>query len=382
MLSLRLTGLFVLAASAQVLAGCGPSLARVDPREVVNVTVRPASGQLLYCPGDAFQVELVAKLKDGSSCSNVDASRGCMGKKDTVIDAGLVHISGSSGSPSGAANQFVWRPDPDPLATADTGMTLKGWLEEATSGQPVKSMEGESQLKPVYDCTKERVFSYRPTGQPGARGQKGPDLTISITTLSTPFYPDAALIRVDWDAQRAYIISPSADRPVRIISQGQPGMPGAPGADGANGADGKDAEVACGQGGDGGDGQRGQPGGKGGDGGPGGVIKVIVDEANADKLKGRLLLASLGGDGAPGGRGGFGGAGGMPGAGGELNNSPDCKPKMGAHGKNGQGGPEGATGKPGSDGPAPTFENAVTQTLFANEINIIQRIESAKPPAK
>ncbi|MDI1443680.1 hypothetical protein [Polyangium sp. 6x1] len=360
-------------AALPLLVGCGPSQAQIDPKNVVNVSVRPASGQLLFCPGDPFQVEVVAKLKDGTSCSNVDPNKGCMSQKDTVISSNLVHIQGSSGFIGGG--NFIWMPDKDVLKTADTGMGLRGWLESATSG---KSMEGEAQLKPVYDCQKEQQIRGA-KGRVGEQGGPGPELTISITTLSTPFYPDAALIRIDWPGNRAYVISPSSDKPVRITSVGGEGGRGREGVSGIPGKDGVDAKEECIDGTDATDGTNGGPGGRGGDGGPGGLIKVILDDANADKLKGRLLLLSVGGQGGDRGPGGDGGRGGKGGNAGPVRaGDPECKPKDGKNGALGKFGPAGEQGRPGTAGPAPVFENGQRSVMFANELATIQRIEAGK----
>ncbi|HVK67173.1 MAG TPA: hypothetical protein VM694_21955 [Polyangium sp.] len=360
-------------AALPLLVGCGPNQAQIDPKNVVNVSVRPASGQLLFCPGDPFQVEVVAKLKDGTSCSNVDASKGCMNEKDTVISSEMVRIQGSSGSIGGG--NFIWVPERDVLKTADTGMGLRGWLESATSG---KSMEGEAQLKPVYDCqTEQKIRGAK--GREGDPGAPGPELTVSISTLSTPFYPDAALVRLDWPGNRVYLISPSADKPVRITSIGGEGGQGREGAPGIPGKDGKDAKEDCLDGTDGTNGTDGGPGGRGGDGGAGGLIKVILDDANPDKLKGRLLLQSVGGpsgDRGPGGKGGFGGKGGQRGM--LKAGEASCNPKDGKNGQLGRRGPSGDTGRPGPSGPAPVFEMGQRAVMFANEIAIIQRIEAGK----
>jgi len=370
---LRVFALLPFVAALPVFTGCGPSQAQIDPKNVVNVSVRPASGQLLFCPGDPFQVEVVAKLKDGTSCSNVDPNKGCMKEKDTVISSEIVRIQGSSGFIGGG--KFIWVPDKDVLKTADTGMGLRGWLESATSG---KTMEGEAQLKPVYDCQMEQKIRGA-KGRDGETGAPGPELTVSITTLSTPFYPDAALVRLDWPGNRVYVISPSADKPVRITTFGGEGGRGKEGAPGEPGKDGKDATEECATGQDGTNGTDGGPGGRGGDGGPGGPIKVILDDANPDKLKGRLLLQSVGGPSGDRGAGGKPGRGGKGGEGGELKaGDPSCKPKDGKDGALGKFGPSGDQGRPGPTGPAPTFENGQRKVMFANELAIIQRIEAGK----
>ena len=66
--------------SATLLA-CGPSLVELDPRNVVNIHIAPATKQPTFCPGKAFKVEIIAKLKDGTSCSSTDRARGCSLRK-------------------------------------------------------------------------------------------------------------------------------------------------------------------------------------------------------------------------------------------------------------------------------------------------------------
>ena len=345
----------------------------------MNVSVRPASGQLLYCPGDAFQVEVVAKLKDGTSCSNVDEKRGCKNESNMVIAPELVKITGSGGAMAGDADKFIFVPERDLLKTADTGIALKAWLESALKGATGKSVEGDVMLKPVYDCQKDTVATGPSGSSPGGAGGPGPALEVSITTLSTPYYPDAALVRIDWGTNRAYMISPSADKPVRIMAAGGTGGQGQKGKNGKDGEPGKDATDACGAGGDGEKGLAGFSGGRGGDGGPGGTIKVKLDETHADKLRGRLLLDAPGGQGGLGGQGGMGGFGGRGGKGGELKaGDPSCKPSDGKMGDIGAAGVTGPGGARGPAGLAPTFENAPRNTIFASELSIIQRIEGAK----
>jgi len=368
----------VISAFAAALVGCGPSHVQLDPKEVVNVNVRPASGQLLYCPGDRFQIEVVAKLKNGQSCSSTDRKLGCMGKEDAVIDPQLVRVEASHATPSGDASDFVWMPDPNPLTTADTGIHLRGWLEGAVGGQASKSMEGEADIKPVYECERENLFVEPQRGFQGEPGRAGPNLDIAITSLSTPYYPNAALIRVDSGSTRVYLISPSADQPVRIVSKGQSGAPGVHGADGQRGDDGKDAKTACENGAKGGDGAPGGAGGPGGDGGAGGVIRVLLDQRVANELKGRVLLASVGGDAGPGGLGGHGGFGGDGGRGGPSGPSCASGGNKGDRGRDGQNGQDGPMGRRGPDGAPPTFEAASREELFGTEMSIIQRIEAAK----
>lgn len=375
MSSFRLFAILAIVAAHPILTGCGPTRAQIDPRNVADLKIRPSSGQMLFCPGTHFGVEFVAKLKDGSTCSNVNADTGCMNQKDTVIDPAVLRLSGSNGRVQGQG----WVTDADPLKTADTGVRLRGWLEQVFNGQTVKSMVNEIDLKPVYQCKEQANYTPGNGREDGTNGGAGPAITIAITTLSTPFYADAALIRVESGTMREYFISPSADKPIRITAGGQPGAQGVRGTPGTDGQAGAAAGGDCQNGGNGTDGTAGGAGGKGGDGGPGATIKVILDETNADKLKGRLLIANPGGapgEGGFGGPGGHGGAGGLAGA--KPANAPtDCNPTAGTPGKDGSDGARGARGNQGPAGPAPIFEMAKRQVIFANELQAIQRIEGA-----
>lgn len=364
------------------LAACGPALVNFDPSNATSIQVRPASGKKVFCPGERFQVELVAKLANGSSCSSTDRSRGCQGEQDAVISPSMVHIAASAGSPFGDREKFLWAPPEDVLETADTGLVLRGWLEKNIQGQVQKSIIGEAALKPVYQCHMEGAFGLPPVGGGGGEpGAPGPEVHVAITTLSTPYYPDAALLRVEVGGSRTYYISPTPTQAIRIGSRGQDGGSGQMGAPGVKGEDGKNAPAAaaaCTPGAAGQDGSDGGLGGPGGDGGPGGAIFVTLDKAAEDQLLGRLLIANPGGSPGPGGPGG---AGGPPGTGGYgAPTGPSCNDTKGADGRAGRAGPPGPNGRPGPNGPPPQIATASRKALFAEELEIITRIESAKAP--
>lgn len=368
--------LSALALSTLGLAACGPTAVDLDPRTVVDVQVRPASGQRLFCPGDKFQVEVVAKLNDGTSCSSTDRKRGCLKQEDAIIDPKQVRIEGSVGTRFGELETFVWAPPEDVLATADTGLTLKGWVERRVGPETQRSMVGEAELRPVYQC---RMAGTYYDGEPGA---PGPELHVAITTLSTPYYPSAALVRVESRGERAYFISPSVDQAITIASLGQRGPAGEQGRPGVKGEDGKSAAsdaAPCTKGEDGRNGTDGGLGGPGGDGGPGGLIHITLDAAAADRLKGRVIAESAGGGAGPGGQGGYGGQGGIGGSGGPT--ASNCSDNKGADGKPGRQGAGGPAGRPGPAGPPPVVTTAARKTLFAEEMEIIARIEAAKGKA-
>jgi hypothetical protein len=369
-------GILALATLSAGLLGCGPKHLQINPSDVVSVSVRPASGQKLFCPGDPFQIELVTKMKDGSHCSTVNGERGCLGQEDVVIDPEIVRLEATSGQQR--RGKFIWEPDPNPLTTAASGLTLKGWIEAKVDGKLTKSMQGESVLTPVYECMRENVFTSAQRAPEDVDGAPGPSLRIAVTSISTPYFPNAALIRVEDGAQRVYLMSGSYDQTVRIISRGQLGGAGRPGQAGARGQDGSNdtSGTPCAKGQDGQDGADGGPGGQGGDGGPGGAISVVLDEKVADKLKGRVLAVSEGGPGGQGGYGGPGGQGGRGGSGGPTSSS--CSDTRGKDGRDGRTGAEGQRGRTGQTGPQPIFQTAPRSVLFAGELAIIQKIEASQ----
>jgi hypothetical protein len=201
---------------------CGPSRVGIEPSDVTRVDVRPASKQGLFCPGDAFQIELIARTKDGSVCSSTDRKLGCKGKTDAVIDPSVVVVQAWPAEQNGKS-AYTFRPDPDPLKTASTGLMLRGWIE--SKGQ--KSVEGTNALKPVYTCQAEHMFTFDEHLGYGAPGGPGPTVHVFVTPISTPFYANAALIRMEAPelGLTRYAISPSADKPVHIIAKGEDGAP-------------------------------------------------------------------------------------------------------------------------------------------------------------
>ncbi|MCC6523997.1 MAG: hypothetical protein IT373_15160 [Polyangiaceae bacterium] len=357
------------------LGGCGPKRIQVNPTDVSALTVRPASGQDLYCPGDRFLVEVLATMKDGSSCSSANPQLTCLGGTGVVIDPETIHLEGTSGGPAG--DPLVWLPDENPLATAATGMSLKAWLQGLHEGKAARSVEAARELRPVYQCQRDHVLAPLPA-PPGAPGSPGAAITVSVTTLSTPFYAAAALVRVEAGGERRYLISSSFDETIRVVSRGQDGGPGQPGAQGLDGAPGQSAapDQPCARGGRGGHGTAGAQGGPGASGGSGGTIRLVLDAAAADKLRGRILAdnpGGYGGPGGPGGRGGFGGAGGTGGR-----NGPGCEGTSlaGDKGTDGPVGMDGPVGPDGPPGPPVVVETAPRETLFAGELELIRSIEA------
>ncbi len=376
-------------------AACGPSELAIEPKSVVDAKVHPASKQPLFCPGDDFQIELVVTLDDGTTCSSADPSTGCRGKTNAVIAPEQVNIEATPGSFTDAT-RFVFKAPVDPLATAKDGVSLTGFID--LDGQ--RSKVARSRIAPVYDCQKERVFGAAAPSAPGAPGGPGPEVVVSVTSLSTPWFPNAALVRVESGGEKLYFISPSSDRPVRIVAKGQDGAMGTAGAAGAAGAPGAAAATAiCMNGGDGGPGLKGGPGGNGGDGGAGGRFRLVLDDSKGEALKGRVILEAPGGSAGPRARA-------APAAGAaraallarprtcarllrptpRTHRAPSpapapAPPAPGKDGAMGAPGDPGQPGQPGAAGPAPEVVLAARDKAFAAELEAIRVIESA-PRAK
>jgi len=230
----------------------------------------------------------------------------------------------------------------------------------------------EVDLAPVYQCLADNVF------QAASAGEPGPDLNIAVTTLHTPYFADAALVRVEMGGVKKYYISSAPDSVINITDIGGNGPMGNQGQEGVRGENGRSASSdapECTIGENGRDGQDGGPGHPGGDGGPGGRIKIWLDKAAADKLHGRIVAQSVGG--APG-RGGEGGFGGQGGSGGSGVSGQGCSDVTGKPGRQGRQGPAGSEGRAGQAGPPPVVVTAARESLFADEMKIIQRIESAQ----
>lgn len=361
-----------------LLTACGPTRVAISPRDVVDVVVRPAAGPAVFCPGEAFKVEVVAHLQNGQYCSSTDRTRGCMKEQDAVIDPVQVHLEGSTGGIQGNPKKFLWATSDDPLVTASTGLALKAWIEQAAPGGVERSMVAQTRLVPIYACQSRALFGGGSGGFRGENGGPGPDLDIAVTTLASPFYPEAALIRVISGTHRVYYISPSPAEPVQITSAAEAGGQGASGQNGFDGAAGQDGSAACSRGGNGEHGRHGFPGSNGGNGGPGGFIRVTLDRAAAGRLRGRVLATSQGGDAGRAGNGGTGGRGGRAGNGGPS--SPDCPSGgvAGESGRNGNDGMSGQAGYAGPNGPLPEVGTANREALFGTEMTLIRQIEATR----
>jgi hypothetical protein len=366
---------FVIAAALAGLLGCGPSQVHLDPRTVSAVTLKLATAEPTFCPGEPAKLEIRAQLHDGSTCSSSDTGTNCMGKQGTLIDPNDLRLQGSAGEIRRSKDALFWVPPSDPLTTAEKGLTLRGWVESDAGGAVVRSPLGQVEMRPEYRCLRESAFAPPPPATLSQSGGTGPSIKVAATLIATPFYPEALFVRVDHPRGRTYLISTDRSQPLVVVSKGQPGSAGSPGQNGSNGPDGADGSArACEAGKPGMNGTDGKLGGPGGNGGPGGPVQLFLDEAVADKMQGWLRVGSVGGDAGPGGRGGGGGAGGR---GGNPSDAPGCSAAHGTSGHPGSNAPGGPPGQPGPPGPAPTVANGSRQALFGEDLARIEALEVA-----
>jgi len=385
-------GVLMASVSLALTACSSTQLVPIDPQHVSDLRFKLASKEPAFCPGEPLKIELLASMDDGTTCSSVDAKTGCMGKSDALIDPSQIRLQGSAGSLVRSNDNVLWVPPRDALATADRGLSLRGWLEDVKS---LKTKLAELSLRPDYHCMEDNVFSIDTPLVPGQLGKNGPNVKVSATLISTPYLREAILARVDYPGGHTHILAPYGKKPIRIASKGQDGAPGAPGRAGANGVDGRDgasrvgeqrqaaqsdtkASQVCRPGRHGSPGANGGRGGPGGDGGNGGTVELVLDEAVAEKLKPFVIVESRPGNAGPGGRGGIGGQGGRGGQAATPTGEP-CSGAQGQLGQNGHPGPDGNPGKPGKSGVVLGVSTRSREALFGEELVVIRRLESASP---
>lgn len=251
-----------------------------------------------------------------------------------------------------------WVTDPDPLVSAMTGFRLSAFLRAKPS---INALEV---VAPEYSCLRNAFSFVGPPGGPGQPGGDGPDITVRIGILSSPFYPRLVVAAIEVGAAPPFFVLAPADQVpgadwLLVESrggQGGRGLDGSPGAPGANGSPGCPGSPGA-AGGAGGHGGAGAPGGRGG------RITIIGPEEEPF-LVGLVQARSAGGPGGPGGRGGKGGAGGKGGEARATDANRRCE--AGRDGPNGPDGRPGPEGPPGSPGPAPQIVTVPLRQVFAS----------------
>lgn len=228
-----------------------------------------------------------------------------------------------------------WVTDRDPLFSALSGFRLAATLKARPELTVTEVVE------PEYSCLPHVArFEGRP-GEVGQPGDDGPDVTVQLAVLRSPFHDRLLVAAVEVGEAPPYYLLADAERipPSDWLIVESRGGTGGRGRAGPKGADGAPGTPGCpgGQGGPGGNGGNGAAGGAGGRGGR----ATIITAAEEPFLAGIVEARNPGGEGGKAGPGGPGGKGGKSGEGRPAAGGPPCA-----------NGPDGPGGQPGSAGPA------------------------------
>src|SRR5690348_2912917 len=253
-----------------------------------------------------------------------------------------------------------WVTERDPLATVATGFRLTATLRAKPSAT------GTVVVPPYYGCMPHAFTFTGDQGHTGEAGGNGPDVSVRLAMLRSPFYDRLYVAGIQVGVQAPFYILADAGTvpPADWLIVESRGGAGGTGRAGPNGGDGSAGANGC-------PAQAGAPGGSGGTGeaggagGRGGRINVIVPVDQP-------LLAGLVDGRSPGGSGGAGGAGGAAGKGGKGGQgTADANNRRCPDAADGAPGRAGATGQQGSDGPPgprSIVVTAPTRELFGMQV--------------
>jgi hypothetical protein len=333
----------VLAVLGLFTAACGPARPPADfapaPEllsEIREIRIYP--GSEAACPGQIIRASYTAVLNSGAE---VPFSTTYDDDRPPPLHVVMLRRTSPDATPRENGD---WDTAADPVQSVLNGFRLSAFLRQKPS------LNTFTTVTPYYDCLRH-AFSFRGrhAGQ-GTQGETGPDVTVRIGIVSSPFYERLLVAGIEVGAAPPrYVFAdpdyiPPADW-LLIASQGGNGGAGVPGSDGGEGTDG---EPGC-------PGSAGGPGGAGGNGGPGGAggrggrLTVIAPEQEPF-LAGLVDGQSVPGEGGKGGEGGAGGAGGV---GGEAQQIANRRCRPGANGADGRPGANGPDGPDGGYGPRP-----------------------------
>ena len=321
---------FLLAAILSACSNKPPPDYAPDPGLIARITgIRMIVQDGRVCPGNIIRASYEAVLDDGAI---IPFATRYDDKFPPPLHVLFLSRHSTEASPRSDGG---WATDPNPLVSVLDGFRLNAFLRANPSLSVTQVVE------PDYTCQRT---GYSFQGQRGSRGQigrPGPDITVRLDILSSPFHEELLVAGVEvGQAPPFYVFAdarfmPHADWLV-LESMGGAGGMGMAGSDGAAGAKGADG-CPAGAGGAGGAGGNGGPGGAGG---PGGHTTIIVPDDNP-LLAGLVEAYSSSGPGGKGGPPGKGGPGGEGGRG--ISGTQRCA--------NGAAGAPGADGAPGVDGP-------------------------------
>jgi hypothetical protein len=340
----------------ELVAGCDVvPRAPVDLRaaQVVSVQVAAESAHQTVCPGEAvpLDVDMMAWLPGKSELTPVHVRREDL--DDWVVDPRAFHMSSAQGK---VDREGVFHADRDARTSAETGFLVDVRLPNG----PLFGVR----FRPMYDCVHSigvagaagreglpgdyGLAGYGidggvgQAGGEGGPGATGPNETVYVTLVRTPFYP--RLLAALSEGEHEELVLVPADRSLLVLARGGDGGPGGEGGEGGHAFATIDTQHRSSRR------QRGKPplqfqaqqpgdggeGGRGGAGGPGGRLVVHID-SRFPELAERLHIDVRGGS---GGRGGWPG---KPGDGtpvyGYADNAHRGRP--GSHGATGAAGPDG-----------------------------------------
>jgi hypothetical protein len=300
------------------------------------------------CPGETFPAAYVAVLDDGSEIPFATSY-----DEDHPPALHVVFLSRYSPAATALENGN-WAAAVDPLISAMEGFPLRALLRAKPA------VIAETTVAPRYECLPHVLEFVGRGGDNGEAGGPGPNVTVRLGLLSSPFVERLIVGEVTVEqAPPLYVFADAAlVPPADWLRVGAFGGPGSRGADGRAGTKGATGAPGC-PGGPGGAGGAGGNGGPGGSGGTGGHVTVIVPEEDPF-LAGLVDARTAGGPRGPGGRAGKGGAGGDGGP--AQGDTRRCNP--GARGPDGPSGRPGPEGEPGRPGPRPQVITVPGTSVF------------------
>lgn len=321
-----------------------------DPGLVARIRkIRITTTAGAVCPGRSFPASYDALLDDGSVvpfASSYDADR------PPPLHVVFLERSSNAATPLQSGG---WSADGDPLRSVRQGVRLHATMKARPE------LSAEAVLAPEYSCL-PHVYTFE--GAPGERGRTGddgPDVTVRLGVVRSPYYPRLLVAQVEVaDAPPLWMLADAQTIPpadwLRIESRGGVGGRGLDGTAGTAGAAGN---PGC-PGSPGGAGGAGGAGGRGSAGGRGGRITIVAPQEEPF-LAGLIEARTPGGEAGEGGRGGAGGAGGKGGA---ASPADDRRCQPGADGTAGQPGRAGAAGSEGEPGLRPRVITVPLRDVF------------------
>jgi hypothetical protein len=336
-------------ALAAVLAACAsrpPADFAPDPglvariREIRIITAAPTA-----CPGNSVRASYEAVLDDGTLVPFAPSY-----DEDDPPQLHVMFLARTSNAAT-PLQSGGWSVHRDPMLSVREGVRLSAVLKARPE------LSAEAVLTPEYSCLPHAFTFEGEGGERGEAGRDGPDITVRLGVVRSPFHPRLLVAQIDVEqAPPVWVLADAETVPpadwLRVESRGGDGGRG---VDGARGAAGAAGTPGC-PGSAGGAGGAGGVGGRGATGGRGGRITIVAPQEEPF-LAGLVEARTPGGEGGAGGRGGPGGPGGKGGAASPAEDRR-CQP-----GADGAAGPAGAAGAAGNDGEPGSRPQVITVPL-------------------